>query len=77
MEKWARNLSKSTALTFGIVSLVTILGLTLFVYNTVTGLIPLILFCAFLGGGIGFAALMLSKGITGLTPQERKEAGKK
>lgn len=77
MEKWARSLSKSTALILGIVSSAATLILAVIIYSSVDGLIPIILCCALLGGGIGFAVPLLMKGITGQTPQERKEAGKK
>jgi hypothetical protein len=77
MEKWVRGLSQTTALILGIVSSIVVLAAAIFVYSTVSGLIPLILMGGILGGGVGFALPLVFKGITGRTPQERNEANKK
>ncbi len=77
MEKWVRSLSKITALIFGILGLVAVIGLY-FLFNSISGgLIEMIIFGAVLGGGIGFSFPLIYKGVTGQTPQERKELQQK
>lgn len=68
-----RGLSKSTAMIIGVL---TSAGLVIFgvIFSSLFGgLIPIIILCGVLGGGIGFALPLIFKGITGKTPQERKE----
>lgn len=77
MEKWARNLSKSTALIIGIVSLIVVGVIVLVIYQNVSGFLPIIILGALMGGGIGFAFPLIIKGITGQTPLEKKEAQNK
>lgn len=61
-----RSLSKSNALLFGVLGLVLVVFSFLFLGGILGG--------AIMGASIGFSAIMLFKGITGMTPQERKEA---
>lgn len=68
-----RGLSKSTALILGIVTAAVLLVFGVVFNNMVSGFIPIVILCAVLGGGIGFAFPLIFKGITGKTPQERKE----
>lgn len=77
MEKWVRGLSKTNALIIGIAGIVGIIAIYAAASNFLNGFISLILACALLGGGVGFSVLMLFKGITGYTPQERKELNQK
>lgn len=77
MEKWVRGLSKTTALIIGIVSLAAVLVFGIILNNILSGLIPLLILCAVVGGGIGFAFPLVYKGITGQTPLEKKEAEKR
>jgi len=77
MEKWVRGLSKTTALIIGILGIVAVIGLY-FVFDALSGgFIQIVIFCAILGGGIGFSFPLIYKGITGQTPQERKESQQK
>jgi hypothetical protein len=39
----------------------------------VSGILPLIVLGAIMGGGVGFSLPLLVKGFTGFTPQEKKE----
>jgi hypothetical protein len=73
MEKWARSLSKATALIIGSISLLAIVVIVLAIYNSISGLIPIIILCTLIGAGVGFSVPLIYKGITGYTPQERKE----
>lgn len=73
MEKWVRSLSKTTALIIGIGALAIIVGFYIFFGGFFNGLIPMILLGAIIGGGIGFSFTFLFKGITGETPQQKKE----
>lgn len=77
MEKWTRNLSKTTALILGITGLVPIIFIYAIFGTYVSGLIPLIILCALMGGCVGFSFPLIFKGITGYTPQERKELKQK
>ncbi len=77
MEKWVRGLSKTTALIIGIAGVVGIIVIYIAASSFLNGFISLILACALLGGGVGFSFLMLFKGITGHTTQERKEINQK
>ena len=77
MEKWVRGLSKTTALIIGIAGVVAVIAIYIAASSLLHGFIELILACALLGGGIGFSFLMLFKGVTGYTPQERKEMNQK
>ena len=77
MEKWVRGLSKTTALIIGIAGVVGVIAIYIAASSLLNGFIGIILACALLGGGIGFSFLMLYKGITGYTPQERKEMNQK
>ncbi len=77
MEKWVRVLSKTTALIFGILGLVAVIGLYFLFDGLSGGFISIIIFCAILGGGIGFSFPLIYKVITGQTPQERKELQQK
>jgi len=77
MEKWVRGLSKATAMILGILSLVVVIGLYVFFSEFFSGYVLLIVLYAVLGGGIGFSFLLIYKGITGQTPQERKEIQQK
>jgi predicted RND superfamily exporter protein len=73
MEKWIRGLSKTTALILGSVTALIIVVAYWMFGGFVGGLIPMIIMCTVLGGGVGFSAILLYKGITGYTPQEKKE----
>ncbi len=77
MEKWVRGLSKTTALIMGIAGVVAVIVFYFAASNLLHGFIELILACALLGGIVGFSILMLFKGITGYTPQQRKEMKQK
>jgi len=79
MEKWVRSLSKTTALLIGVVSLAILLTVFIYFTNNMSGfgLIPIAIFCGILGGGVGFTFIFFFKGITGQTPQERKESQQK
>lgn len=66
MEKWARSLSKPMALLFGFLGI----GVGILAFLFLGGIIG----GAIAGGAIGFSAVFFMKGITGMTPQERKEA---
>lgn len=61
-----RSLSKSNALLFGVLGLVLVVFSFLYLGGILGG--------AIMGASIGFSAIMFFKGITGMTPQERKEA---
>ena len=74
MEKWMRGLSKTTALIIGFGSLFALAIFSVIFLSSFSGLIPLIIFGGILGGGVGFSLPMIMKGITGQTPQEKKEA---
>ena len=77
MEKWVRGLSKPTALIIGILGIVAVIALY-FVFDGLSGgLLEIMLFCAVLGGGIGFSFPLIYKGITGQTPLEKKESQQK
>ncbi len=71
-----RGLSKTTALiiVIGVIGVIVIYAAASSLLN---GFISIILACALVGGGVGFSFLMLYKGITGYTPQERKETRSK
>ncbi len=73
MEKWVRGLSKTTALILGILGIVAVIGLYVFFGGFSGGIVSLIILGAVLGGGVGFSLPLIYKGITGQTPQERKE----
>ena len=77
MEKWIRGLSKMTALIFGILGIVAVIALYFLFDSLSGGLIEMIIFGAILGGGIGFSFPLIYKGVTGQTPQERKELQQK
>jgi hypothetical protein len=77
MEKWLRSLSKTTALILGSVAAVIIVAAYWTFGDFVGGLIPMIIMCTVLGGGVGLSAILLYKGITGYTPQEKKELQQK
>jgi len=66
MEKWMRGLSKSTALLIGALGLVLIVFSFLFLDGILGG--------AILGVSVAITVMMFFKGITGMTPQERKES---
>ncbi len=73
MEKWVRSLSKTTALIFGIIGIFVVIGFYIFFGGFSGGSVSLIILGAVLGGGVGFSLPLIYKGITGQTPQERKE----
>ncbi|MDQ3064574.1 MAG: hypothetical protein M3R14_17180 [Acidobacteriota bacterium] len=73
MEKWVRGLSKTTALILGILGIVAVIALYIFFGGFSGGIVSMIILGAVLGGGIGFSFPLIYKGITGQTPQERKE----
>lgn len=77
MEKWARSLSKPIALIIGIIGLLITAMICIVAYNMISGIIGMIVVGGLLGGGIGFSATLLIKGITGYTPQEKKEMQEK
>lgn len=77
MEKWARSLSKTNALIFGLIGLIAAVALAVIANNFVGGVIGIVVLGAFLGGGIGFSLPLIYKGLTGLTPQEKKELAQK
>ena len=77
MEKWVRGLSKTTALIFGILGIFAVIALYFLFDGLSGGFIEVIIFCAILGGGIGFSFPLIYKGITGQTPLERKESQQK
>jgi len=77
MEKWVRSLSKMTALILGILGIVVVIGLYIFFGGLSGGFVSIVILCAVLGGGIGFSFPLIYKGITGQTPQERKELQQK
>jgi len=62
-------------LIFGILGIVAVIGFYVFFSGFFNGIIPLIIFGAILGGVVGFSFPLIYKGITGQTPQERKEIG--
>ena len=74
MEKWLRSLSKTTALILGIVVAGAIVAFYVVLGSSFNGFLSIIVLCALLGGGIGFCVPLLFKGVTGQTPQERKES---
>ena len=73
MQKWVRGLSKTTALILGILGIVAVIALYIFFGGFSGGIVSMIILGAILGGGIGFSFPLIYKGITGQTPQERKE----
>ena len=73
MEKWARGLSKTVALIIGVLGVLVLIAFYFAASNFLSGFLGIILVCALLGGGIGFTFPLLYKGITGYTPQEKKE----
>ena len=73
MEKWVRGLSKTTALILGILGIVAVIALYIFFGGFSGGIVSMIILGAVLGGSIGFSFPLIYKGITGQTPQERKE----
>lgn len=75
MEKWARSLSKTNALIYGVIGFLVSLAIVFVLYNLVGGLIGGILLGAVLGGGVGFSLPLIYKGLTGFTPKEKKELG--
>ena len=77
MEKWIRSLSKTTALILGILSLVAVIGIYILFGGFSASLLTLIVLGGVLGGGVGFSLPLIYKGITGQTPQERKELRQK
>ena len=73
MQKWVRGLSKTTTLILGILGIVAVIALYIFFGGFSGGIVSMIILGAVLGGGIGFSFPLIYKGITGQTPQERKE----
>ena len=74
MEQWVRNLSKKNALTIGSGSL--LIGMIIWgvIYIGLEGsLLSTIIVSALLGGIVGFSHGLIYKGVTGFTPQERRE----
>lgn len=77
MEKWTRQLSRTMALILGLLAVIGVYLIYHYAFGQATGYLYLIVWCALMGALVGFAAVMLSKALTGMTPQERGEMKKK
>ena len=74
MENWARSLSQKAALTIGnFTLLIGIVCCSVLHINMSGGMIFTIILGALLGATVGFSYSLIYKGITGYTPQEKRE----